>query len=247
VPPEVQRPLPPYMQIVDHFRELIKKGELRPGDRLPSARQLTVDWNVAIATAAKVLTTLRAEGYVITTPGGAGGTLVAPANGHAPRDRMLAVRRFGRIYPDGEHARIVSAELVPAPGYVTDALSVAPGASAIRRRRITFRGSEPISASTSWFAEELGTIAPALLVAERIKVGTPGYIEQQTGRVLSSGRDHVCAGAADEQAAADLGVEIGSPVLLGRNWVRDADDDVVEFGEYVTLSGQWQAYEYDLT
>jgi DNA-binding GntR family transcriptional regulator len=159
---------------------------------------------------------------------------------------MLAVRRRGRIYPDGEHAKIVSAELVEAPDYVADALGVARRSLVIRRHRITLRGSTPVSASTSWFSGDLARAAPDLLQCERIRAGTPGYIEQQTGRVIASGRDHVSAAAADAQMADDLNIEIGAPVLAGRNWVRDAEGEVVEFGEYVTPSGQWQAYEYQI-
>lgn len=247
MPPEVERHGPLYMQIVDHYRSLIRSGELRPGDRLPSARQLTTEWRVAIATAARVWPTLAAEGLVVSTPGGAGGTVVAPSAGRAPRDRMLAVRRVGRIYPDGEHARIVAAELVDAPDNVADALGIPRGVRAIRRHRITYRGGTPISASTSWFAEDLATAAPDLLGTDWIRMGTPGYIEQRTGRVLTSGIDQVAAAAADADVAAELGIPEGAPVLIGRNWARDASGEVVEYGESATLAGQWQAYDYAIT
>src|SRR4051794_33679325 len=73
--PQVHRSLPPYLQITQHYRDQIKRGQLKDGDRLPSARQLVEQWKVAHATAAKVLSTLRAEGLVTTTTGGAGGTV----------------------------------------------------------------------------------------------------------------------------------------------------------------------------
>ncbi|MGK5677332.1 GntR family transcriptional regulator, partial [Micromonospora sp. URMC 106] len=50
-------------------------GELRPGDRVPSTRQLAIRWNVALATATKALTTLRQQGLVRAEP--RVGTLVA--------------------------------------------------------------------------------------------------------------------------------------------------------------------------
>jgi Transcriptional regulators len=49
---------------------------------------------------------------------------------------------------------------------------------------------------------------------------------------------------ATEEEAADLGVEPGSPVLRGRNWIRDADGEVIEYGEYVSAPGRWETYEY---
>lgn len=68
-------PEPPYLRIVNEIRGRIAAGQLRPGDRVPSTRQLTQDYGVAMATATKVLTTLRQQGLVTTRPGA--GTLVA--------------------------------------------------------------------------------------------------------------------------------------------------------------------------
>ncbi|MEV6074534.1 TetR/AcrR family transcriptional regulator C-terminal domain-containing protein [Streptomyces sp. NPDC052069] len=61
-------PEPPYRRIADEIRRRITSGELVPGDRVPSTRQIVRDWGVALATATKVLTTLRLEGYVETRP-----------------------------------------------------------------------------------------------------------------------------------------------------------------------------------
>jgi DNA-binding GntR family transcriptional regulator len=245
--PEVQRPLPPYLQITEHYRDLIRRGELNDGDRLPSTRQLVEQWKVAHATAARVLSTLRAEGLVVTTAGGGGGTVVSVRDlGYSPRDRMLAVRQWGRIYPPGEHARILSAGFVAAPQHVAEALDVEPGTDVIRRRRITYREEAPVSASTSWFTPDLAEVAPLLLVAERIRLGTPGYIAQQTGRTLRHGRDQFIPALANAELAADLALPTGSPVLVGRNWIRDNNGDVIEFGEYFSGPDRWQTYEYEL-
>lgn len=249
--PQVHRPLPPYAQITQHYRDLIKRGVLKDGDRLPSARQLVAEWNVAHATAAKVLATLRAEGLVTTTTGGGGGTVVSVRDlrnvGFAPRDRMLAVRSWGKIYPPGEHARILSADLVAAPEHVADALGVEPGSPVIRRRRVTYHEETPVSASTSWFAGELADVAPALLLLDRVRQGTPGYVEQQTGRVMGQGRDQMTAALADASISAELAIPEGSPVLIGRNWIRDREGDVIEFGEWVSIPARWATYEYELS
>jgi DNA-binding GntR family transcriptional regulator len=242
----LDRPLPPYLQITAHYRDKIRNGELRDGDRLPSTRQLIEQWNVAHATAAKVLQTLRAEGLVKTFPGGAGGTIVSQEVGLAPRDRVTSGRRWGRIYPEGEYARIVAAEMVPASDDVAAALGVEPGSQVIRRYRVTYRDDAPVSASTSWYAGSLAEVAPDLLVTERIKMGTPAYIEQCTSRRITAGRDQFTAALATPEVAADLGLTPGDPILIGRNWFRDADGEVIEFGEYFSRPERWQTYEYEL-
>jgi AcrR family transcriptional regulator len=71
---------PPYRRIVAEIRRRIEAGELRPGDRVPSARAITTEWGVAIATATKAHAALREAGLTVARPGV--GTVVA---GPAPR------------------------------------------------------------------------------------------------------------------------------------------------------------------
>jgi DNA-binding transcriptional regulator YhcF (GntR family) len=66
---------PPYRQIVSEVRRRIEAGELRPGDRVPSARAITREWGVAIATATKAHAALREEGLTVARAGV--GTVVA--------------------------------------------------------------------------------------------------------------------------------------------------------------------------
>lgn len=79
---------PPYLRIVAEIRRRIAGGELAPGDRVPSTRQIAGEWGVALATATKALTTLRLEGLVEARP--RIGTVVA---GTAPAVSTAPARR----------------------------------------------------------------------------------------------------------------------------------------------------------
>ncbi|NRQ34952.1 GntR family transcriptional regulator [Nonomuraea sp. NN258] len=59
----------PYLRIVEELRKRIATGELAAGDKLPSTRQITRDWGVAMATATKVLSRLQEEGLARAVPG----------------------------------------------------------------------------------------------------------------------------------------------------------------------------------
>ncbi|HTJ31685.1 MAG TPA: TetR/AcrR family transcriptional regulator C-terminal domain-containing protein [Dactylosporangium sp.] len=65
----------PYQRIVADVRERIGDGRLRPGDRLPSTRDLAKRHGVALATATKALTLLQQQGVVVSKP--RSGTVVA--------------------------------------------------------------------------------------------------------------------------------------------------------------------------
>jgi DNA-binding GntR family transcriptional regulator len=244
VAPNVARQEPPYQQIAEDIRRRIRSGELRDGDLVPSTRQLARDWSVSVPTASKALSALRSEGYVRGVVGT--GTIVCAGETvqHSGADRLRAIAQTGRIYPADERAVITAADLVPATAAVADALGVEPGAEVIRRHRVTLRNDVPVSASTSWFSGDLAAAAPLLLTAERIRSGTPGYIEQATGRAVAEGLDRYSAREATEQDAADLQVPVGSPIACGRNWYYDAEGNVIEYGESASIPGRWTRHPY---
>lgn len=76
---------PPYLRIVNEIRRRIDTGELAAGERVPSTRQITQDWGVAMATATKVLNTLRQQGLVTAVAGV--GTVVRAQNPTTPTKR----------------------------------------------------------------------------------------------------------------------------------------------------------------
>jgi DNA-binding transcriptional regulator YhcF (GntR family) len=106
----VAQPDPPYLRIVTEIRRRIAAGELRPGDRVPSTRQIAREWGVAIATATRALTTLGQQGLVQAVP--RVGTVVA-----ARPPRPAPPKRTTRHHPaqaaDQEltQARIVNAAI----------------------------------------------------------------------------------------------------------------------------------------
>lgn len=128
---------PPYRRIADEIRDRIARGELRPGDQVPSARGITREWGVALATATKVLATLHAEGVTRPLPGR--GTVVA---GPAPGPRSAAVQpsrvpRRGEDEPDLTSERIVAAAIRVAD---------AEGLAQLSMRRVaTEVGAAPMS------------------------------------------------------------------------------------------------------
>src|SRR4051794_11154921 len=95
------RPDPPYRRIVAEIGARIASGALRGGDRVPSVRQISQEWGVAIATATKVLTTLRQEGLVRTVPGI--GTIVAPGVLRASAGARHTVRRQPHVHEAALH------------------------------------------------------------------------------------------------------------------------------------------------
>jgi GntR family transcriptional regulator len=60
---------PIYLQIVEQIRQLIAHGELKPGDQLPTVRQLATDLRVNFNTVARAYRTLDEAGLISTQHG----------------------------------------------------------------------------------------------------------------------------------------------------------------------------------
>lgn len=73
-------PVPLYQQIVDQVKARILSGDLRPGDPLPSIRQLAEDLLASVITTRRAYSELEAEGLIITRTGL--GTFVADIPDH---------------------------------------------------------------------------------------------------------------------------------------------------------------------
>ncbi|MFG3599584.1 TetR/AcrR family transcriptional regulator C-terminal domain-containing protein [Micromonospora chersina] len=148
MPQRVQGQEPPYRRIAAEIRRRIDLGELRPGDRVPSARQLTREHGVAIATATRVLALLRAEGLVLTRSGA--GTVVAP-----PR------REPARAEPELSRERVLRTAL---------ALADEGGLAAVSMRQIA---AELGVATMSLYRHVRGRDELILAMADAVLAGAP--------------------------------------------------------------------------
>ncbi|NUK03343.1 GntR family transcriptional regulator [Streptomyces lunaelactis] len=236
--PQIEETQPKYLQIAHHIRDQILRGDLRPGDEVPSERQLAADWNVSRPTAARSLEALSHQGLVEKRQGS--GTYVRGLQvNRRARELYGRARQTGKIYTPGEYAVITSAGWLDAPDYVAEALNLTAGIRAVHRRRVTNNESGPITLSTSWFAAAVGERAPKLLEPDRIREGTLMYVENMTGRQGSYAEDRMCARVATDEEAADLKLPADSAVLIVHHIVFDMQDRPLEFAEATYPPGRW--------
>ena len=244
--PKLERSDPPYLQIARQIRDDIESGVLAEGATVPSAREITATWGVALATATKVHARLRSEGLIEAVPGV--GTIVAArqmtANG---LQRLASTHARGLIYGVNERATIRTSEVVDAPQRVIDALGLAEGARVVRRERVILRDDRPQTLSVSWLPADHIDQAPELLTTNRIRQGTFAYLAAMIGQTVTGGREQVCADQATEDQAAALGIEVGAAVMLTRTWYMVEDGSPIEYGEAVHPAGHWLSHDFALS
>lgn len=235
----------PYKRIAAQIIERIERGELRPGDRVPSVREIMKSEGVSSATASKVPPFLRAEGYVVSTPGH--GTTVIQRRKLTPgADRFQMLRAGGDGLKPGERVEIIDAGLAEAPQHAADALGIEEGAQAIRRRRRYLDDSGVATLSTSWLPSTFADPAPELLRAESLPKMTLGLVEERTGRKAVRQRDTERVGEVPDDLAPLLGCDPGTPVLVVINHYWDHHGEIIEYAVDYHGPGRERSSEYDL-
>lgn len=110
-------PTPIYAQLERGLRAAIATGRLRPGEQLPTVRQLAIDLRVNANTVARVYAELE-RGGVLETRRGVGSFVTAtPAQAHPPRDRDRRLRAFAtRVLADADAAGFSLDDVIGALG-----------------------------------------------------------------------------------------------------------------------------------
>lgn len=85
--------VPIYRQIMDQVRALIASGRLKPGELLPSVRQMAVDLEVNMMTVSKAYSRLEVEG-VLERDRGTGMRVRAQTTASPVSDRQLELREL---------------------------------------------------------------------------------------------------------------------------------------------------------
>ena len=85
---------PIYAQLERGVRAAIATGRLKPGDQLPTVRQMAVELRVNANTVARVYAELERSGVIETKRGVGSFISASPSRAHPPRDHERRVRAF---------------------------------------------------------------------------------------------------------------------------------------------------------
>lgn len=180
-----------YADIAEHFRDRIRSGVMKPGDRMPPIREVMESWGVSNATAVRAYKVLKAEGLTRASTGT--GTVVARPGSDNIASRVRNHAATGRALGSDETSRILEVGTVGADETVAARLEVEPGTPVHVRRRVVSRGGAPVHLSSSYYAAFVVNVTPELaepvstgssreLAAERLGVAQDRVLEEVTSR-----------------------------------------------------------------
>jgi GntR family transcriptional regulator len=233
----VQRGRPLYEQIADALRAEIREGRYRPGDKLPSERELTERFEVSKMTVRQAIVQLRGEGLVSSRVGYA----VFVAEPGPPRrlsDDILrgegyyrAVDRLGLV---PNVATTITRE--PASEEVAEALSVELGAEVlVHTRFVGAEGELPMFLAVNYFPSWVAEAVPEL--ADPSAVGLPKLLGEAYGPL--HGEDVIDSRMPTPEEREQLEIPPDTPVSEIRGLNRDSQNRPLHYIVKVTPSGRF--------
>jgi GntR family transcriptional regulator len=196
-----------YADVADHFRALIKSGELAPDDALPSVAEIREQFDVAAKTVSRALGVLKSEGLV--TSRGSLGTVVAKSPlVITGADRLERMARNGLRYAPGEtstgHRVMRRSVYDPA---VCKALELEPGDEAVIRIRVFQQDGRPTSVGVSVYPPHTVNEVPELAEDVRMVRQFGELYTERTGREVVAGQRTAQARQASQDELTALEIE----------------------------------------
>lgn len=216
-----------YADVANHFRALIKSGELAPGDTLPSVAEIREQFDVAGKTVSRALAVLKSEGLV--TSRGSLGTVVAKSpiiiTG---ADRLNRMEKNGLRYAPGETSsghRVMRRSVYDSE--VCTALTLEPGDEALIRIRVFRQDDKPTSVGISIYPPHTVAAVPELADDVRMVKQFDKLYTERTGLEVVKGQRtaHSRHASEDELAALEIDAPPHSAVPVTVTTVTFHDDE----------------------
>jgi GntR family transcriptional regulator len=222
MPVKVQNGIPAYQRIQGVLRKTIEAGSLRPGDAVPSERELAKIHDVSLMTARHALATLEQEGVVERRRGV--GTFVSTPKIHF--NKLMSYTEQMRSRSLTAASKILFAEIVDSEEDASARLSLSPKTPVLKLERLRHAAGEPFALETCFFsAKQYGGLLSEPLERESLF----GILERHFGVVLGYADEEVDATAADPRTAEFLGVPKREPLLRIRQVIHSTKGAVIVY------------------
>jgi GntR family transcriptional regulator len=224
-----------YQTIAGEIRDKITRGELRPGDPIPSLPSMQRDLRISNQTAQAAVRLLKSWGLVEGKTGL--GTFVRELRPivhvmtdmtvPGPDGKRRTWREIVAEYGMAGAQRVSGAGRLAAPVDVADAFGIDVDTVVAWRQRLLMVDDSPVQICTSYYPDSVVAALPQLISPDRLPANAMELMAQAGYAVDSGGLDTVFARAATEEEASVLEIENGAPVTEAFRIGRGADGAVV--------------------
>ncbi len=209
MPSRDDAPVPLYYRIREDLRELIDSGQLRPGDRLGSERELSEHYGVSSITVKRAVLDLAGDGLLYRVPGK--GTFVSQPKMERDLSRLTSFTEEMLHHGLKPNSRVLDARIILASGSVAKNLDLSPGEKVIALERVRFANGEPLMLEKTFLPDRL---FPDLLSEDLATQSLYHFITEKYGVTLVKARETIEPVIISDKEAHNLAVEAGAPGLL---------------------------------
>lgn len=245
---------PASARIADALRRLIESGELAPGERLPSERDLAERHGTARNTARQAIRLLSESGLVSAEHGRGVFVRTRPTLIRLGNDRYSPRYRETGLSPyllecakAGKAGRfeVLSVERTTPPADVAARLNIADDEpSVLCRENVFWADSDPMQRVTTWIPWSIAEDTGLLLDEVPHSYGIHGVLEDQ-GHTMTRIYEEINARMPTPDERARLGLPTGVPVLDVLHTSIDQDGAPYELTHFV-LRADLSGLRYDL-
>lgn len=207
--PGKKSPMPLYFQLADAIEQQIASGSLRPGDRLPSERDLAQDAGISRMTARQALTYLADRGAIDIRHGV--GTFVAQPKITSDPLHLLGFTEQMMAIGGTVSSTVLAQDVISAAPSIAAALAIGSGDPVVRIQRLRSLNDTPMLLETSFFPHRLCAGIETVDLSHRSLYAT---LDLDYGVRLTHAQQSVEAIAANAAESVLFGMEPGSPMLL---------------------------------
>ncbi|HEU5382697.1 MAG TPA: GntR family transcriptional regulator [Ktedonobacteraceae bacterium] len=221
-------PVPRYYQLKEILREKIQSQEWKPGDLIPSERELGEQYGISRLTARQALTELVNEGLFYREQGK--GTYVSRQK---IAQQLLHLTSFTEdIQTRGQtpSTKVLSARMCPADESSAERLRIKQGQPVLCLQRLRLGDAEPLAIETSLIT----FIGCEKLLEEDLEHNSLYHLlETRYGIPLLEAEQEMEAGLVGEEEAHLLKIPAGSPALFIRRLTYTDRNQPVEYARSV--------------
>jgi GntR family transcriptional regulator len=206
MPVKSRNGVPAYQRIQGKIRRTIETGSLRPGDAVPSERELARIHDVSLMTARHALASLEHEGAVERRRGV--GTFVSAPKIHFNKLMSYTEQMGSRSL--NACSKVLLAKIIDDEQDVNARLALSPKSKVVKIERLRHAGDEPFALETCYLsAAQFSGLVGAPLQRESLFA----TLERNYNIELGYADEEVDATAADQRTAELLGVPKREPLL----------------------------------
>jgi GntR family transcriptional regulator len=232
-------PLPRYYQLKEIMREKIRSGEWKPGDLIPSERELGEQYGISRMTARQAITELVNEGLFYREQGK--GTFVSR---HKITQQLLRLTGFTEdIRARGQQpgTRVLAASMCASDETVAERLRLNVGEEVFCLHRLRLANDEPLAIEHSYlsFPGCEGLMGDDLEHHSLYRL-----LEAKYSQSLLEAEQELEAGLVSEEEAPLLKVPVGSPALYTRRTTYTERNRPIEYARAIYCGEKYIFYTY---